>query len=82
MRKNNSKTKNVIRSGSRYMSKGESQEWGRLTVRLVKSLGQAVDTNESELETRVRKINSKTIQIIRSGSRYKLVRVSVKSGED
>jgi hypothetical protein len=48
MRKNNSKTKNVIRSGSRYMSKGESQEWGRLTVRLVKSLGQAVDTHELE----------------------------------
>jgi hypothetical protein len=30
------------------MSKSESQEWGRLTVRLVKSLGQAVDTNELE----------------------------------
>jgi hypothetical protein len=29
-----------------HMSKSESQEWGRLTVRLVKSLGQAVDTNE------------------------------------
>jgi hypothetical protein len=26
----------------------ESQEWGRLTVRLEKSLGQAVDTNELE----------------------------------
>ena len=30
------------------MSKRESQEWGRLTVRLVKSLGQAVDTHELE----------------------------------
>jgi hypothetical protein len=29
-----------------HMSKSEIQEWGRLTVRLVKSLGQAVDTNE------------------------------------
>jgi hypothetical protein len=30
------------------MSKSESQEWGRLTVRLVQSLGQAVATNELE----------------------------------
>jgi hypothetical protein len=30
------------------MSYSESQEWGRLTVRLVKSLGQAVNTNELE----------------------------------
>jgi hypothetical protein len=30
------------------MGLSESQEWGRLTVRLVKSLGQAVDTNEIE----------------------------------
>ena len=30
------------------MSKSESQEWGILTVRLVQSLGQAVDTNELE----------------------------------
>jgi hypothetical protein len=30
------------------MSKSQSHEWGRLTVRLVKSLGQAVDTNELE----------------------------------
>ena len=30
------------------MRKSQSQEWGRLTVRLVKSLGQAVDTNEFE----------------------------------
>jgi hypothetical protein len=28
------------------MSWSESQEWGRLTVRLHKSFGQAVDTNE------------------------------------
>jgi hypothetical protein len=30
------------------MSQSESQEWGQLTVRLVKSLGQVVDTNELE----------------------------------
>jgi hypothetical protein len=54
------------------MSSIESQEWGRLTVRLVKSLGlawtvtlikslgQAVDTNELEWDSRVGKINSKT----------------------
>ena len=28
------------------MSQSESQEWGRLTVRLVKSLGLAVDTHD------------------------------------
>ena len=28
------------------MSYSESQEWGRSTVRLANSLGQAVDTNE------------------------------------
>jgi hypothetical protein len=43
---------------------------------------QVVDTNELEWESRVEKINSKTIKIIRSGSIYKWVRVSVKSGED
>jgi hypothetical protein len=30
------------------MSKSGSQEWGRLAVRLVKSLGQAIDTHELE----------------------------------
>ena len=30
------------------MSWSESQEWGRLTVRLDKSFGHAVDTNELE----------------------------------
>jgi hypothetical protein len=30
------------------MSKSESQEWRRLTVRLVTSLGQALGTNELE----------------------------------
>jgi hypothetical protein len=30
------------------MSSNESQEWGRLRVRLEQSLGQAVDTNELE----------------------------------
>jgi hypothetical protein len=30
------------------MSYSESQKWGNLTVRLVISLGQAVDTNELE----------------------------------
>jgi hypothetical protein len=34
--------------------------WGRLTVRLVKSLGQAIDRNELEWESSVEKINSKT----------------------
>jgi hypothetical protein len=28
------------------LSYNESQEWGRLTLRLVTSLGQVVDTNE------------------------------------
>ena len=53
------------------MSQSESQEWGRLTVRLAKSLGQAVDTNELEWESRVMKINSKTSEIIWSGNIYK-----------
>jgi hypothetical protein len=52
------------------MSYSESQEWGILTVRLVKSFGQAVDTHELERETKVGKINSKTSKIIWSGSRY------------
>jgi hypothetical protein len=30
------------------MRKSESQEWGRLTVRLEQSLGQVVETNELE----------------------------------
>ena len=47
------------------MSQSQSQEWGRLTVRLVKSFGQAVDTHELELESRVGKINSKTSNIIK-----------------
>jgi hypothetical protein len=37
-----------------------------LTVRLVKSFGQGVDTHELEIESRVGKINSKTSKIIRS----------------
>jgi hypothetical protein len=53
------------------MSQSECQQWGRLKVRLVKSLGQAVHTNELEWESRVRKTNSKTSEIIRSGNRYK-----------
>jgi hypothetical protein len=53
------------------MSKSESLEWGRLTVKLVKSLGQAIETHEVELESRVGKINSKTSKIIRSSNRYK-----------
>jgi hypothetical protein len=44
--------------------------WGRLTVRLVKSFGQAIDRNELECESGVGKINSKTSEIILSGSRY------------
>jgi hypothetical protein len=35
------------------------------------SLGQAVDTNVLEWESRKGKINSKTSKIIRSGNRYK-----------
>ena len=47
------------------MSQSESQEWARVTVRLVKSFGQTVDTNELERESRVGKINSKTSTIIK-----------------
>jgi hypothetical protein len=42
------------------MSESDSQEWGRLTVILANSLGQAVATNELEFDSRVGKINSKT----------------------
>jgi hypothetical protein len=38
----NSNTRKIIRLGS----KSESQEWGKLIVRLAKSLGQAIYTNE------------------------------------
>jgi hypothetical protein len=44
--------------------------------------GPVVDTNELEWESRVGMINSKTSKIIRYSSRYKWVRVRVKSGED
>jgi hypothetical protein len=64
------------------MSQSERQEWGRLTVRPLKLLGQAVDTNELEWVSRVGKINSKIGKIFRSGSGYKWVRVRVKSEED
>ena len=64
------------------MSLSESQKSRRLTVRLVTSFGQTVDTNELEWESRVGKIKSKISKIIRSDSRYKWVRVRVKSGED
>ena len=64
------------------MSKSENQELGILTVRLVKSLGQELDTNEIVWESRVWKINSKTSKVISSGSRYKWVSVRVKSVED
>jgi hypothetical protein len=47
------------------MSWSESQEQGKLTVRLVVFLGQAVDTNELERESRVGKINSKSSKVIR-----------------
>jgi hypothetical protein len=59
-----------------------SQEWGRLTVRLVKSLGQAVDTNELEWESRVGNITSKTSKVIKSGIIYRWARVRLKRGED
>jgi hypothetical protein len=45
------------------MRKSESQEWGRLTVRLIKSLGQAVDTNELE-ECQAR--GRLTVRLVRS----------------
>jgi hypothetical protein len=48
----------------------------------VKSFGQKVDTNELEWEARVGKINSKTSKVTKLGSKYKWVRVRVKSGED
>ena len=47
-----------------------SQEWGIFTVRLVKSFAQAIGRNDLECESRVWKINSKTSEIIWSGSRY------------
>jgi hypothetical protein len=78
----NSKTSKIISWGSKYKWVSESEKWGKLTVRLVQSLGQAIDTNELEWESRVRKINSKTSKIIKSGNRYKWVRVGVKSGKD
>jgi hypothetical protein len=64
------------------MSWSESQKSGRLTVKLVISLGQAVEAHEVEWESRVGKINSNTSIIIISGSRYKWVRMRVKSGEN
>jgi hypothetical protein len=65
-----------------FVSTTGPNDFTSLTVNLVKSLGQVVDTNELEWEPRVGKINSKTSKVIRSGSKYKWVRVSVKSGED
>ena len=53
------------------MSQNERQKWGRLTERLVKSLGLTLDTNELERESRVGKINIKTSEIIWSGNIYK-----------
>ena len=47
------------------MSQSEIQKWGKLTVRLVKSFGQAIDTHELEWESKVGKINSKTSNIIK-----------------
>jgi hypothetical protein len=64
------------------MSWSESQEWGKLIVRLDKSFGKAVNTHELEWESKVGKIKSKTSKIVLSSSRYTWVRVSVKSGED
>ena len=52
------------------MSQRESKKSGRLRVRLVKSFGQTVATNELEWESKVGKINSKTRQMIWSGSSY------------
>ena len=43
--------------------------WGRITIRLVKSFGQAININELECESRVGNINSKTSKIFWSGNR-------------
>ena len=58
------------------MSKSECQEWGRLTVRPIKSLGQAIETNEVEVESGVWKIISTTSKIIRSGINSKTNKMS------
>ena len=48
MRKNKSKTSKIIWSGNKFKWVRVSQVWGRITVRLVKSFGQAIDINELE----------------------------------
>jgi hypothetical protein len=67
----NSKTSKIIWSGSRSTLVRVRVKRGKIKVRLVKSFGQRVDTNELERESRVGKINSKTSKIIWSDSRYK-----------
>jgi hypothetical protein len=52
-----------------------------LVLLLIFPLGQVVDTNELERESREGKINSKISKIIRWDSWYKWARVTVKSGE-
>jgi hypothetical protein len=47
------------------MSWSESQEWRRLTVRLDKSFGQAVDTNDLEWESKWVKL---TVRLVKSFS--------------
>jgi hypothetical protein len=46
--KNKSKTSKIIWSGNKFKWVRVSQVWGRITVRLVKSFGQAIDINEFE----------------------------------
>jgi hypothetical protein len=60
-----------------FVSTAWPNEFTSITVNL-----QVVDTNELQRDSRVGKTNSKTRTIIRSGSKYKWIRVNVKSGED
>ena len=62
------------------MSLSESQKSRRLTVRLVKSFGQTVDTHELEWESKLGKLIVRLV--ISLSSRYKWVRVGVKGRED
>ena len=50
------------------MSQSEHQEWGRLTIRLVKSLGQVVDTNELQRDSRVGRLTVRLVKIQMSQS--------------
>ena len=49
------------------MSSSERQEWGRLTIRLVKSLGQIVDTNELQRDSRVGRLTARLVKSLGQG---------------